>query len=143
MPRGRRRIEGPLTPLANNRRQFEKKQGDIVRLVHRELDRITSIPTTAKPVHAGSRLRVDLQKEPYPRGGRYWASLAVQGDDNVYGQLEVECDQNFGVGQIAEAMIETCANASESEFRGNDWVVTAYFQYVLWVTAQPSGVVPA
>ena len=140
MPRGRRVIEGPLSPLANSRKQFEKNFPRVVQMIRHELGNVTRVPRSSKPVHFGSNLRLDLQKPPYQRDGVWWANYAVQTDSRVHGSLEVECDVDFPRGDVAEAMIEACGNASASEQRGSKWVVTAEYQYVLFQTKQPHGV---
>ncbi len=100
MPRGRRTIEGPLTALANNRKQFEKNHAEVVTMIERELGGMTSVSHSAKPVHFGSSQRVELQKEPYQRDGRWWAIYAVQIKSTVNGSLEIECDVSFSQGRF-------------------------------------------
>ena len=143
MPRGRKTITGPLTALANNRKQLEKNYPKVVELIRREMGSMRSVPHTNQPVHFGSSLRIDLQRAPYQRDGRWWANYAVQTGSKVHGSLEVECDVEFGPGELAEAMIEACANAQETRQQGQKWVVISERQYVLWQTRRPAGVFDA
>jgi len=143
MPRGRRNIAGPLEALANNRKQLEKKHSAVIAMIRRELGQVTSIAHTRQPVHFGSSLRLDLQSVPYQRDGLWWANFAVQKGTNTCGALEVECDVNFNAGELADAMIEACANAHETQLQGSIWKVTAQRQYVVWHTRRPPGVMDA
>jgi len=112
-------------------------------MIEKELGGMTSVSHSAKPVHFGSSRRVELQKEPYQRSGKWWANYAVQIASTVNGSLEIECDASFQRGEIANAMIEACGNACATEQRGQKWVITACYQYVLYTGTRPDDVQPA
>ncbi len=104
-----------LSPLVNTRKSFEKRFQHGVELIHRSLDRFTTVSrhqgTFSKQGEDNHHL--DLQQVPFERSGRWWAEIAFQTGTKMNGLLIVQCDVPFEPGEIADAMIDACAGAGQ------------------------------